>query len=233
MAKSMKELCAYARKKAKQKHKYGRKSPMSWNTHFDCHWFTEHIYKECGYTDVAKAINKGGFYKHAFDKKYMGKWLHKKKMGGGFKQSELKPGDILLSWEKKVHHSAIYLGDGKIAEMVKRGSRVTKLRKYFKICYRVPDRGGQPEPKPEPKPTPKPEPKKKTKTVEHKATYKVLPKIGVNVRKSYSTKSARVGGVGCGKTVACTKKHGNWIYVPKQKGWMCIKSGKTTLMKKV
>lgn len=73
--------------------------------------------------------------------------------------------------------------------------------------------------------------KKVIKTVEHKGKYKVVCKEGMRVRASYSTHSKILGLIGYGKTIVATKKHGNWIYAPGLKGWICVKSAENTYLK--
>lgn len=210
--KSMKELVAYAKKRAKEHHRYGRKKPMSWSTHFDCHWFTSHVYKDCGYDDVYKRITKKGkpaFYKKPYSKSRLGVYevIHMRK---GLLPTRLKAGDIVIrklasgvGW-----HSAIYVGNGKVAETTtNKGSHIGKLTKAYKYAFRIP------EPK-----------KKETKTVEHVADYELLEYR--NVRKSWGSKSTLVKKIKEGTKVHTTKKHGNWVYVPKLKGWICTKNSK-------
>ena len=63
--------------------------------------------------------------------------------------------------------------------------------------------------------------------------YKVLPKVGMNVREKPSAASKRVGGIGHGKTFTASRKSGNWVYSSAYKGWVCLKEGKTTYLKPV
>ncbi len=172
MAKSIKELVAYAKKRAKEKHKYSRRKGMAWSTHNDCHWFTSHVYKDCGYDDVYKRITKKGkpaFYKKPWASSRLGKYLAAYNPSG-LKQKQLKPGDIVCRPQKiGGYHSGIYVGDGKIAEAVPPHTRIGKLDKRWKYAFRAP------EPK-------KPEPKKKeVKTVEHKAKYLVTLNDGQKI----------------------------------------------------
>lgn len=68
----------------------------------------------------------------------------------------------------------------------------------------------------------------------YKAKYKVLPKSGLRVRDGYSTDGTKVLDViKRGTVVECTKKKGHWIYVPKYKGWMCVKDANNTYLKKI
>lgn len=86
------------------------------------------------------------------------------------------------------------------------------------------------------KPVKKAAPKKVTssvKTVEHKAKYKVVPRDGSNVRKSWTIKSKIVTAIPCGTTFTSSKKHGNWVYAPKFNGWICISGKKGTYIKRV
>ena len=125
------------------------------------------------------------------------------------------------------YHSAIYIGNGKVAEAVKSGTRIGKLTKKFTFAYRFPESLRSTE-----KSTENNTKKKTVKTVEHKATYEVIAKNGSNMRARATKFSSRIGGVARGKTVKSSKKHGNWIYVPDLKGWICIKSGNDIYLKK-
>lgn len=74
---------------------------------------------------------------------------------------------------------------------------------------------------------------KKTTNTTHKVKYKVVTRSGMNVRDTYSTKGERINGVGYGQTFTSSKKHGNWVYAPSLKGWVCIKDNNETYLKKV
>lgn len=64
--------------------------------------------------------------------------------------------------------------------------------------------------------------KTQDKAVRTDARYKIISKIGMNVRKAPSTSAKRVGGIGYGKVVRASRKQGDWIYVKygKVHGWM-------------
>ena len=68
-----------------------------------------------------------------------------------------------------------------------------------------------------------------TKTV----TYQVVEKTGMNVRAKASSGSKKVGTVSYGSKIKSSKQSGNWAYIDSKKGWVCIKEGKTTYLKKV
>lgn len=68
-----------------------------------------------------------------------------------------------------------------------------------------------------------------TKTV----TYRVVEKSGMNVRAKASGSSKKVGTVSYGSKIKSSKKSGNWAYIDSKKGWVCIKEGKTTYLKKI
>lgn len=212
--KSMKELVAYAKKRAKEKHKYGRKYPMSWNTHFDCHWFTSHVYKDCGYPDIYKRITKKGtphFYKKPWADNRLGPYLavHRK---AGLKTSQLKPGDIVVRPFSGGggYHSAIYIGDGKVAEAVGSGTRLGPLKgRHYIMAFRIPDGSPKPEPK----------------TVEHVAKYEVTAKEGRNVKKKATSDSKLIIRIAKGAKFYSDKKKGNWVHgYTKIYGWINIRS---------
>ena len=77
--------------------------------------------------------------------------------------------------------------------------------------------------------------KKQDKPVRISAKYRIVSKIGMNVRKSYDKNSRRVGGIRYGKTVHATKKYGDWIYIKygKIRGWIKTRSGSNVYMKKL
>ncbi len=169
MATSMKLLAEYARERAMEHHKYKR-GGWSWSKGIECHAFVGMIYKECGYTGIYKRIRKKGFYKKALDDAYLGKWLCKKRTSG-LKASELKVGDILYTGRIN-HHTAIYIGNGKVAEAGGKSTKVKGLNKRaskFKYCFRIP----------EPKTTPsKPVKKKKRKSIKTIAKEVIAGKWG-------------------------------------------------------
>lgn len=71
------------------------------------------------------------------------------------------------------------------------------------------------------------------KTESVTSEYMVLPKVGMNVRASYTQNSKVVGTIAHGKTFTVTMKRGNWVYSPKHKGWVCVKGKTETYLKKV
>lgn len=73
----------------------------------------------------------------------------------------------------------------------------------------------------------------KPTTTAHKATYKVVTKDGLNIRAEYRVGSKKKGAIPYGTKVSVTKKHDTWVYAPKYKGWLCIKKGNETYLKKV
>lgn len=221
------DVVAYAKKRAKQHIKYRNNGPHSWTTYVNCTWFASNCFKDCGYKDVWKRMNTNKYYAHPNGEKNLRPYFIQKNEKG-LNKSKLIPGDIVIRKTSTPHvwHTAIYIGNGKVAEAVKSGTRIGKLTKKFTYAFRIPKK------KAEPKPTPKPTPKPKTKTVEHKATYEIVAKNGMNVRAKATKYSTRIGGIGKGKKVKTSKKHGNWVYVPALKGWLCIKSGNSVYLKK-
>lgn len=63
--------------------------------------------------------------------------------------------------------------------------------------------------------------------------YKVIAKAGMNVRKNHTTNSAVVGTLKYGQVFTSSKKSGDWVYCDNRKGWVCIKQGNNTYLKKV
>lgn len=213
------ELVAYAIKRAKEHHKYRNSGKKSWKTFVNCTWFVGLCFRDCGYTDIAKRILSHGYWKTPYGKKFLGKWLVKYRKQG-LREKDLKPGDIVVKKTRKpgVHHSGIYVGDGRVAEAVGSGTRIGPLkgRKYI-YAFRC---------------TPEPKKKKKKKVVEHKAKYKLMEYR--NCRKSYTSKSALVKKLKKNTEVETTKKCGNWVYLPKYKGWICMKNNaKKICLKKI
>lgn len=214
--KSMKELVAYAKKRAKEHHKYGRKSPMSWNGHFDCHWFTRMVYKDCGYKDIYNRIAKKGsphFYKKPWASNRLGPYLVAKRKSG-LKTSQLKPGDIVVRPFSGGggYHSAIYIGDGKVAETTtNKGSHIGKLTKKYTYAFRVP------EEKP---------------AVKHEAQYEALKNRAI--RKSADSSSDKLAILKKGKKFRSTKKKGNYVYgYARIYGWISLKSKNKDCCKKI
>lgn len=207
--KSMKGLVAYAKKRAKAHTKYGQKSPMSWGGHYDCHWFTRNVYKDCGYPDVYNRIAKKGkphFYQKPWADNRLGPYLvaHRK---AGLKTSQLKAGDIVIRPLAKVkgYHSAIYIGDGKVAETTtNKGSHIGKLTKKYTHAFRIP------EPK---------------EAVKHEAQYEALANRAI--RKSASSTADKVFTLKKGKKFRTTKKKGSYVYgYARVYGWVNIKKCK-------
>lgn len=214
--KPMNELVTHAKKRAKEKHKY-KVGGWSWKTGLECHAFTAKVYKECGYTDVYNRIKKKGFYKKPQAGKYLGKYLQCS-TPSGLKAKDLKPGDIVIRKNGKSlpgYHTAIYVGDGKVAEAVKGGTRIGKLTKKFIMAFRIPE--------------------------PFTATYEVIIKRAL--RKSFSSKTENLKTLEPGTKFKCNYKRNGWIhaykiYNPKTKkwdacnGWIGLKSkGKNTCKK--
>ena len=63
--------------------------------------------------------------------------------------------------------------------------------------------------------------------------YKVVATAGMNVRKSPTTNAHIVGTLKYGQVFTSSKKSGDWVYCDNRKGWVCIKQGKNTYLKKV
>lgn len=208
--KSMKELAAYAKKRAKERHKY-KIGGWSWKTGLECHAFTGKVYKECGYTDVYNRIRRKGFYKKPWADKYLGKYLAVR-MSKGLLPTRLKEGDIVIrkNGVLKGYHTAIYIGDGKVAEAVKGGTRIGKLTKKFTMAFRIPEE--------------KKKPVKKTK-------YKVVRKKGANIRKSPSVKSEKLGVYKHNTIFETSASKGLWVKSPK--GWILTKTDKVKILEKV
>lgn len=66
-----------------------------------------------------------------------------------------------------------------------------------------------------------------------KATYKVVPTEGLRLRKGYTTNSDVIKVIAKGTKVTCSKRKGNWVYIPKLKGWMCVKNDGGTYLKEM
>lgn len=67
----------------------------------------------------------------------------------------------------------------------------------------------------------------------YKATFKVIREGGANVRKGYTTKSEKISTIRKGELVVCSKKKGDWAYLPAYKGWVKIKNSKNVYLKKI
>ena len=219
--KPMKDLVAYGKKRAKEKHKYGRKRPMSWNTHFDCHWFTRNVYKDCGYPKIYKRIS-GDFWRRPDGKAHLGPYLVQRKEAG-LDKAKLRAGDIVV---RKLasgtgYHSAIYIGDGKVAETTGtakggRGTHIGKLTKKYIMAFRIPE--------------------------PYKATYKVVKKR--TLRKKFRKKSEKLAVWDAGTKFKCNYRRGYWVHAyrvfdeitekwVKCNGWVCVKGETGTKCKKV
>lgn len=64
-------------------------------------------------------------------------------------------------------------------------------------------------------------------------TYKVVTKDGLNIRSTASTSGKKLGAIAYNKTFKSSKKSGDWAYYDDKKGWVCIKQGKDTYLKKI
>lgn len=219
--KTMKELVAYARKRANEHQKYSQKKGMSWKTHYNCHWMTAHIYKDCGYPTIYKRISGGGkpyFYKKPDAKNHLGPYLVQKRKAG-LVQSKLRPGDIVVRRLKTAngYHSAVYLGGGKVAETTSgRGAHIGKLTKKYIMAFRVPE--------------------------PYKATYEVTHTRAL--RASWTAKSTAKKKLPKGTKFKCNYRRGNWVHAyrifdeiaekwVKCDGWVCLKSKNGSRCKKI
>ena len=63
-------------------------------------------------------------------------------------------------------------------------------------------------------------------------SYKVVCKDGMNIRKKANTSSKIIGTIAYGKTFKSSKVSGKWAYYDDKKGWVCIKDGSSTYLKK-
>lgn len=117
-------------------------------------------------------------------------------------------------------------GDGHVLMRTRYASQINKVIRLKK----VPDKADAPAVKAD---APGKSADAPVKTEKIDCKYKVLPSDGMNVRKSYTKNSKRVGGLVHGATFRATMKHGNWVYAPEMKGWVCIKGSKETYLKKV
>ena len=63
-------------------------------------------------------------------------------------------------------------------------------------------------------------------------TYKVVCKDGMNIRSEAGTKGKKLGTIAYNKTFKSSKKSGDWAYYDDKDGWVCIKEGETTYLKK-
>lgn len=58
--------------------------------------------------------------------------------------------------------------------------------------------------------------------------YKITAKEGLNIRSGPTIKHDKVGFIEYNKKVDATKKSGNWVYIPKKSGWICLKKDNET-----
>lgn len=73
-----------------------------------------------------------------------------------------------------------------------------------------------------------------TKVAASKTTkYKVVEKSGMVIRDKASTKGKKLGTIAYNKTFTSSKTSGDWAYYDAKKGWVCIKTGKETYLKKI
>ena len=145
------QIAAYAAQRVKEKSAqggivYASGSP-TWNR-CDCHGFSRMVYRDCGYPEIYKNFNvypgahgsaTAGSAKTS--KKGIWKYLVAYREHSGLKPSDVKKGDIVLTWHSgagrsgkwhnAIHHSAIYIGNGKVAEVTSKGDHIHigKLRR--------------------------------------------------------------------------------------------------------
>ena len=143
-AKGLTKIVDYAKKRASEGIPYTNTNP-SWKG-CDCHWFTSHVYKDCGYDEVYKLMTKSGkpyLWQKPWDKTRLSKYLvqHNDK---GLDESKLLPGDIIfkkLDKNPNGYHSAIYISKGKIADAThKRGVSINKFTKKYIYAFRIPEK---------------------------------------------------------------------------------------------
>ena len=53
----------------------------------------------------------------------------------------------------------------------------------------------------------------------------------MNVRNGYTTRAKIIGTLPAGTKVKSSKRKGDWIYAPAQRGWICTQQGATTYLK--
>lgn len=231
--KGLLDVAKQAKKRALEHHKY-KLGGWSWKTGIECHGFTGTVFKECGYNNVYKILKKKGFWRKFNSDAYLGKYrVHYS--AKGVPASKMLPGDILVT-SKAGHHSAIYIGNGKCAEAVRKGTRVASVGHRFHFVYRVDTlctkstkiSSGKSSEKSSGKTTAK-------KVVAHKKNYRVIAPAGMNIRKSHTRTSVRIGGIGYGQVFKATKKYGNWIYGTYGgfAGWVLTKAGADTYLKAI
>ena len=211
--KSIPQLVDYAKKRAKEKHKYKNSGPHSWSTTVNCTYFVGRVFRDCGYTDIAARILKSKYWRKPWGKKFLGPYLvAKAKSGKELTESQLKPGDIVIKKTKtaNVYHSGIYVGNNQVAEAVGSGTRLGPLKgRHYIMAFRIPDRSPKPEPK----------------TVEHVAKYEVTAKEGRNVKKKATSDSKLIIRIAKGAKFYSDKKKGNWVHgYTKIYGWINIRS---------
>lgn len=67
----------------------------------------------------------------------------------------------------------------------------------------------------------------------YKATFKVVAEEGLRVREGYTTSSRVLKTIPPKTLVICSKKKGDWVYIPAYKGWVKIKNSKNVYLKKI
>lgn len=63
--------------------------------------------------------------------------------------------------------------------------------------------------------------------------YEVVAKNGLRVRDGYTTKAKILKVLKRGTKVTASKRKGDWVYIPSQRGWMCVKYGNEIYLKEV
>ena len=71
------------------------------------------------------------------------------------------------------------------------------------------------------------------KTPTYKQNFKVVTRVGVNIRKGPGTSYAKISAIPVNTTFTATKKSGNWVYSEKYKGWICISGSNGTYLKAI
>lgn len=70
-------------------------------------------------------------------------------------------------------------------------------------------------------------------TQPYRKTFKVVTKLGSNIRSGPGTNFRKIGGLTSGKTFVATKQSGNWVYGPSLNGWVCVRSGNSVYLKEI
>lgn len=78
--------------------------------------------------------------------------------------------------------------------------------------------------KPTPKPEPKPTPATPSKPTVATKTYVVVCPKGLNIRKSYSDSSPKIGTLNYGAKIQVSKEEKGWVKLANRDGWCCIGS---------